>query len=263
MPVAQDTALNRRGPTKPHPLSDPDVYLRHAEQSWYAWIRLGIEYPITVCLFVLTAPLVALAALLIKLTSRGPLIYSQVRLGRGGQPFKVYKIRSMYHDCERHSGPRWSNGRDPRVLPLGRIIRVLHIDELPQLWNVLRGEMSLIGPRPERPEFVLKLERSVPRYRERLRVRPGISGLAQVQLPADVDLESVRRKLAYDLYYIENMGPSLDVRICLGTILKMVGVRFSVLRKLFSMPDPNDVEALYWQPIHFVENLPKLKIQSA
>src|SRR5262245_58691168 len=260
MPVAQDTALNRRGPTKPHPLSDPEVYLRHAEQSWYAWIRLGIEFPVTVCLFVLTAPVVALAALLIKLTSRGPLIYSQVRLGRGGQPFKAYKIRSMFHDCERHSGPRWSNGRDPRVLPLGRIIRILHIDELPQLWNVLRGEMSLIGPRPERPEFVLKLERSVPRYRERLRVRPGISGLAQVQLPADVDLESVRRKLAYDLYYIETTNPWLDLRILLSTGLKVFGVPFTILRRLFGMPSATAVEDQYHRAIVPAETIPGMQL---
>jgi lipopolysaccharide/colanic/teichoic acid biosynthesis glycosyltransferase len=263
MSIAQDVRPSRNGRTKPHPLSDPDVYLRHAEFGWYIWLRAAIEYPVTLCLLVLTFPVMAFSALLIKLTSRGPMIYSQVRLGRGGQPFKVYKIRSMYHDCERSSGPRWSNGRDPRVLPIGRIIRILHIDELPQLWNVLRGEMSLIGPRPERPEFVLKLERSVPRYRDRLRVRPGITGLAQVQLPADIDLEGVRKKLAYDLYYIDGMAPWLDFRITLATILKMAGVPFSTLRRLFSMPDPSHVDALYWQKIPFTENLPRLEIQTA
>jgi lipopolysaccharide/colanic/teichoic acid biosynthesis glycosyltransferase len=263
MPVESKLALNRPKATKPHPLSDPAIYLHHAERGWYAWPRKVIELPATVCLLVLTAPLIVLAALLIKLTSRGPAIYAQTRLGRGGQPFKVYKIRSMYHDCERLSGPRWSNGRDPRVLPLGRIIRLLHIDELPQLWNVLRGEMSLIGPRPERPEFVSKLERSVPRYHERLRVRPGITGFAQVQLPADTDVESVRRKLAYDLYYIENLGPWLDLRISLATALKMIGVSFPVLRKLFAMPPPTDVETLYWRTVSFSEVLPNLQIQTA
>src|SRR5438034_8663538 len=107
-------------------------------------------------------------------------------------------------------GPTFKIAADPRVTRVGRFLRRYSLDELPQLCNVLRGEMSLIGPRPERPEFVLKLEQSLPRYRERLRVRPGITGFAQVQLPADCDLESVRRKLAYDLYYIESMGPWLD-----------------------------------------------------
>jgi len=230
-------------------MSDADLYLPDAERGWYAWCRSAIEIPATAVLLVLTAPLMLIAALLIKLTSRGPVIYSQLRMGRGGQPFKVLKIRSMYHDCERLSGPRWSNGRDPRVLPIGRVIRYLHIDELPQLWNVLRGEMSLIGPRPERPEFVLKLEKSIPRYRERLRVRPGISGLAQVQWPADIDVEGARCKLAYDLYYIENMSPWLDFRISLSTLLKMACVGFSVMRTLFALPTKSEVEAVYWQAV--------------
>lgn len=245
------------------PVSDPEIYLRHTEQGLYSWIRSAIEYPATICLFVLTLPIVGIAALLLKLTSRGPVFYSQVRLGRGGQPFHVYKIRSMIHDCERYTGPKWSNGRDPRVLPVGRVLRRLHIDELPQLWNVLRGEMSLIGPRPERPEFVHKLEQQIPRYRERLLVRPGITGLAQVQLPPDFNVEDVRRKLAYDLYYIEQMGPWLDCRITLSTILKMVGFRLSVLRSMFRMPSLGIVEERYRSALPLSEAASALKIQTA
>jgi lipopolysaccharide/colanic/teichoic acid biosynthesis glycosyltransferase len=204
--------------------------------------RTALEFLVALGLLVVTAPLVLLAALLVKLTSRGPVFYTQVRLGRGGRPYLLYKIRSMAHDCERLSGPRWSTGRDPRVTPVGRVLRFTHLDELPQLWNVLCGEMSLIGPRPERPEFVPQLEQALPRYRERLRVRPGVTGLAQVQLPADSGLESVRRKLAYDLYYIEAVGPWLDLRILLSTALKMVGVPFPALRWLFGMPTPAEVE---------------------
>lgn len=252
----------RTGATPP-PVSDPEIYFRHAELGPYAWVRIIVEYPAAACLFVLSAPIVALAALLIKLTSRGPAVYSQVRLGRGGQPFHVYKIRSMIHDCERYTGPRWSNGRDPRVLPIGRVLRKLHIDELPQLWNVLRGEMSLIGPRPERPEFVHKLEQQIPRYRERLRVRPGITGLAQVQLPPDFDVEDVRRKLAYDLYYIEQMGPWLDCRITLSTILKMVGVRLTVLRSLFMMPSQGVIEERYRSALPLSDSSQALKIRTA
>src|SRR5205814_291249 len=115
---------------------------------------------------------------LVRITSRGPAFYTQTRLGLRGRTFTIYKLRSMYEYCENHSGPLWSSKDDPRVTPLGRFIRRTHIDELPQLWNILRGDMSLIGPRPERPEFLPKLETIVPRYRERLRVRPGVTGLA-------------------------------------------------------------------------------------
>ena len=121
------------------------------------------------------------------------------------------------------------------------MLRLTHVDELPQLWNVLKGEMSLIGPRPERPEFVPKLERAIPRYRERLRVLPGLTGLAQVQLPADTGLDSVQRKLVYDLHYIDTMSLWLDLRILACTALKVVGVPLSVLRKFFAPPPGADL----------------------
>ena len=106
-----------------------------------------------------------------------------MRLGKNGRPFRLHKIRTMRHDCEKATGPRWAVPGDPRITPLGRFLRQTHLDELPQLWNVLRGEMSLVGPRPERPEFVPDLEQAIPHYRDRLLVRPGVTGLAQVQLP--------------------------------------------------------------------------------
>src|SRR5205823_10851019 len=158
--------------------------------------------------------------------SRGPVFYSQTRLGRGGRPFRIYKIRTMVHNCERQSGARWCTSGDPRITPVGRFLRATHLDELPQLWNVLRGDMSLIGPRPERPEIIAALERAIPRYHDRLLVRPGLSGLAQVQLPADTDLHSVRRKLAYDLYYVEQLGAWLDLRLALATALYLLRVPF-------------------------------------
>src|SRR6185437_12895673 len=119
---------------------------------------------------------------------------------------------------------------------LGRLLRAAHLDELPQLWNVLRGEMSLVGPRPERPEFVRQLERVIPQYRDRLRVRPGITGLAQVQLPPDEDLAGVRRKVACDAVYVEAMGPWLDARILVGTVLKVVGVPVTLRRRALRLP---------------------------
>jgi lipopolysaccharide/colanic/teichoic acid biosynthesis glycosyltransferase len=214
-------------------------------RSWYLPCRAAAEFTIALVLLVLTTPAILLAAALVRLTSRGPAFYNQTRLGRGGRSYTMYKIRSMYHDCERHSGICWATKCDPRITPLGRVLRFTHLDELPQLWNVLKGDMSLIGPRPERPELVPDLERDIPRYRERLSVRPGVTGLAQVQQSADTGLESVRRKLAYDLYYIEAMGPWLDLRILLSTALKMVGVPFPVLRKLFAMPSCDEVEGTY------------------
>jgi lipopolysaccharide/colanic/teichoic acid biosynthesis glycosyltransferase len=150
------------------------------------------------------------------------MLYSQTRLGRRGKPFRIYKIRTMHYDCERLSGPAWSTHGDTRVLPVGRLLRRLHIDELPQLWNILRGDMSLVGPRPERPEFVPQLERLLPCYRQRLSVQPGLTGLAQVHLPPDSDLESVRRKLAFDLYYIRRGNLWLDVRILAATFFRLV-----------------------------------------
>src|SRR5438552_3957175 len=173
--------------------------------------KVAMDWTLSLALLILAAPLVLLAALAVKLTSRGPIFYSQTRLGRGGQPYTIYKIRTMLHNCESKSGACWSTAGDPRITLVGRFLRRTHVDELPQLWNVLRGEMSLVGPRPERPEFVTTLEVVIPHYRARLAVRPGITGLGQVQLPADTDLTSVRRKLAYDLYYVRQLSLWLDL----------------------------------------------------
>jgi lipopolysaccharide/colanic/teichoic acid biosynthesis glycosyltransferase len=192
-------------------------------------------------LLTITSPLVLFGALLVKLTSRGPAFYAQMRVGRYGRPFPILKLRTMTHDCEATTGPIWSTAGDPRVTPLGRFLRSSHIDELPQLWNVIRGDMSLIGPRPERPEFLPVLQQAIAGYRDRLHVRPGVTGLAQVQLPADTDLESVQRKLAYDLYYIERMGPWLDCRVLLATVTKILHMPFPVSRKLFRLPSLDDV----------------------
>jgi lipopolysaccharide/colanic/teichoic acid biosynthesis glycosyltransferase len=193
-------------------------------------------------LLVITAPVIALSVLLAKLTSKGPAIYTQTRVGRTGRLFTIYKIRTMIDNCESLTGPRWAMPDDPRVTWLGHYLRKTHFDELPQLVNVLRGEMSLIGPRPERPEFVTKLERALPAYRERLGVRPGVTGLAQVHLPGDTNLSSVRLKLAYDLYYIQRLGPWLELRILWCTALRVIGVPFRVLRKFSGIPGDEAVE---------------------
>jgi lipopolysaccharide/colanic/teichoic acid biosynthesis glycosyltransferase len=151
----------------------------------------------------------------------------------------------MFHDCERFTGPRWATIQDPRITPVGRWLRRIHVDELPQLWNVLRGEMSLVGPRPERPEIAAHLEQMLPGYHKRLVLRPGLTGLAQVQLPADQDLGSVRTKLAHDLYYVSNLGLSLDVRILVCTAWQLLGIPFSVSNRLLQLPVREHVEQAY------------------
>ncbi len=159
----------------------------------------------------------------------------------------MYKIRSMVHNCESSTGAQWSLPGDSRVTLIGQFLRRTHLDELPQLWNVLRGDMSLVGPRPERPEFFPGLERAFPRYRGRLAVQPGLTGLAQVQLPPDTNLESVGRKLACDYVYIRRLSFWLDARILLCTALKVLHIPLAVPRRLLCLP--NYTEEGYIEPV--------------
>jgi lipopolysaccharide/colanic/teichoic acid biosynthesis glycosyltransferase len=215
--------------------------LHSSKRSLALSLKVAVEFIIALGLLVVTLPIMALAVLLVKLTSAGPGIYSQARLGRHGRPYRIYKIRTMIHNCEHLTGPQWSTPGDWRITKVGRFLRRTHLDELPQLWNVLRGDMSLVGPRPERPEFAIHLEEVIPLYRSRLVVRPGVTGLAQVQLPADTDLESVRTKLAYDLYYVQNLNPWLDFKIIVSTAFKVLGVSFATMRRRFRLPRPEKV----------------------
>jgi exopolysaccharide biosynthesis polyprenyl glycosylphosphotransferase len=168
-------------------------------------------------LLVFVFPLMLLAALAIKLDTPGPIFYSQTRSGLYGKPFKVYKFRSMYQDAEKR-GAQWASQRDPRITRVGYWLRVMRIDELPQIWNVLCGEMSLIGPRPERPEFDVKLKEAIPYYEVRYLVKPGITGWAQVMYPYGASIEDAYEKLSYDLYYIKNYSLWLDLAIAFKTI---------------------------------------------
>ena len=188
----------------------------------YLGIKAAVEWVVALLLLLLTSPIVLILAAMVKLTSPGPAFYSQTRLGLNGKLFSIFKLRTMAHNCEAKSGPQWSRNGDARVTPLGKILRETHLDELPQLFNVLLGHMSLVGPRPERPEFAERLARALPHYMGRLRVRPGITGLAQVNLPPDADIEDVRRKLAFDLYYVERIGLILDVRIFVCTVFQFM-----------------------------------------
>ena len=168
-------------------------------------------------LLVLTFPVVALFALLVKLESRGPAFFRQQRVGLYGQKFTMLKLRSMCVDAEK-DGAKWAQKADPRVTRVGKLIRKLRIDELPQVWTVLKGEMSFVGPRPEVPQFVTDLEDQLPYYAERHMVKPGITGWAQINYPYGASIEDSRHKLEYDLYYAKNYTPFLDLLILLQTL---------------------------------------------
>lgn len=166
----------------------------------------------------LTLPLILIFAALVKLDSKGPAFFSQTRIGLYGQKFEIMKLRSMCVDAETNGQAQWAQTNDPRVTRVGRLIRKLRIDELPQLWGVLKGEMSFVGPRPERPQFVNDLGETLPYYNERHMVKPGITGWAQINYPYGASIEDARHKLEYDLYYVKNYTPFLDLLILLQTV---------------------------------------------
>ena len=176
-------------------------------------------------LLVLTSPLTLLLGLLVRLTSQGPGFYKQERVGLDGQTFEMIKLRSMVVDAEKGGKPVWCVKGDRRITPLGHVLRKLHLDELPQLLNVARGEMSLVGPRPERPLICESLAKDIDGYDQRLRVKPGITGLAQINLPPDESIEDVRRKQTLDLCYIDQACFGLEIRILMATVLRVFGIR--------------------------------------
>jgi exopolysaccharide biosynthesis polyprenyl glycosylphosphotransferase len=187
------------------------------EQSFQVSKRL-----VDICLafmgLLVSSPLLVLSAALIKLQDRGAVLYSQERVGKGGKTFRVHKLRTMVDHAEGMTGPVWASPDDPRVTPVGRWLRKLRIDEIPQMWNVLKGEMSFVGPRPERPIFVEALQSKFPTYSLRHLVRPGITGWAQVRCPYAASEEDNLLKLEYDLYYLQNASMLFDLRIILKTI---------------------------------------------
>jgi sugar transferase (PEP-CTERM system associated) len=180
--------------------------------------KRAIDLAFSIVGLILSLPLVAIIACAIKATSTGPVLFRQQRVGQSGRIFVLYKFRSMYVDAERHSGPVWASQGDPRVTPVGRILRRFRLDEWPQLFNVLRGDMSFVGPRPERPEFARMLQRRIPFYAERFTVKPGITGWAQIRHHYAASVEDSMEKLQYDLYYIKNLSPFLDLLIVLNTV---------------------------------------------
>jgi sugar transferase (PEP-CTERM system associated) len=192
----------------------------------YRRARRLLDVALASVIALLTSPLMLLTALAIKLESRGPVFYLQERVGLNNTTFRIIKFRSMRVDAEAN-GPVWAHEADSRVTRVGRWIRKRRIDELPQLFNIIRGEMSLIGPRPERPVFIKQLEQRIPYYSERHLVKPGLTGWAQVRYPYGASLEDAREKHQYDLYYIKNQSPMLDALILLETARVVLFGRFS------------------------------------
>jgi Undecaprenyl-phosphate glucose phosphotransferase len=186
--------------------------------GWNAVLKRGFDLVGALALLVLASPLMLLIALLVKLSSPGPVLYRQVRMGLDGRPFTMLKFRSMRVDAEAQTGPVWAQADDPRRTPIGKFLRRLSLDELPQLWNVLKGEMSLVGPRPERPEFVSPFREQFPRYMLRHKVKAGITGWAQVN--GWRGNTSLAKRLEYDLYYIEHWSLLFDCKILWLTLWK-------------------------------------------
>jgi len=186
--------------------------------EWEKKLKRLMDIILSLILLIITAPITLLAAVAIKIDSKGPVFYKQERMGLNGKIFRIIKFRTMIHDAEKHTGPVWSTKDDPRITKIGGFIRKVRIDEIPQSYNVLMGDMSFVGPRPERPYFVEKLSKEIPLYKRRLKVRPGLTGWAQVKHKYDETIDDVKMKLRYDLFYIENMSLRMDLKIIFRTI---------------------------------------------
>lgn len=186
-------------------------------------IKYGFDIGISVLLLLMMAPVLLITGLLVYLTSPGPIFYRQERVGLHGKPFTLYKFRSMQVDSEDKSGPVWAQKNDQRVTRVGRIIRRFRIDELPQIYNVLKGEMSFVGPRPERTFFVNKLVNEIPYYKLRLVIKPGLTGWAQIRYPYGNSIHDAQEKLQYDLYYIKSMSWLFDLKIISETTKVVLG----------------------------------------
>lgn len=198
----------------------PLIVLLHDHMpSWQAQVKRIFDILASIVILTLGSPIWIITAYLTRLTSPGPILFRQERIGQNGKPFIMMKFRSMYEDAEKRSGPTWATEDDPRITPFGRFMRNARLDEIPQLINVLKGEMSFVGPRPERAYFIEKLQKEIPWYIRRIKMKPGITGWAQVKHKYDATIEDVKQKVIFDLYYFENMSLLLDLKILLRTIL--------------------------------------------
>ena len=216
----------------PRSVEVPEVIPRERSEQ----LSRALNFTIAALALIVTSPVLVLLAIAVRLTSRGPILYAQTRVGLdrrwrstlalrerrledlGGQVFTIYKFRTMRVDAERGSGAVWAQENDPRVTPLGKYMRMLRLDEIPQFWNVLLGDMNIVGPRPERPSIVSRLREDIPEYQCRHRVRPGITGLAQINQNYDACIDDVRSKVRWDLQYIQEQSIWVDLSICLRTV---------------------------------------------
>ncbi len=189
---------------------------------WERTAKRLLDIIVSIIALIITIPFMVIISILIKVNSEGPAIYKQVRVGRNGKHFTIYKFRTMFINAEEETGPTWTQENDPRVTKVGYWLRKLRFDEIPQFWNVLKGDMSLVGPRPERPHFVKQFSSQIPLYTRRLRVRPGITGWAQVKWKYGGSLDTVKEKTKYDLFYIENISLKMDAKILINTIITII-----------------------------------------
>jgi len=190
--------------------------------SWEKGTKRLFDIVFSLTILAIMAPIMIIVAVLVRISSKGPAVFAQERVGRFGKPYIMFKFRTMVADAEKATGPVWAQENDPRITTLGRWLRKTRIDELPQLFNVLRGEMSFVGPRPERAHFVDQFKKQIPLYTRRLNVRPGITGWAQVKWKYDASLEDVKEKTKYDLFYVENMSLRMDFKILFNTIMTVI-----------------------------------------
>jgi lipopolysaccharide/colanic/teichoic acid biosynthesis glycosyltransferase len=223
--MANITKTHRKRKHKPARSIVPDDYKINiirtiAPAPYFRWKGV-VDRIFAAILLIPCLPITVILILLVRLTSSGPGIYRQCRVGKNGRKFFIYKIRTMIHNAEVRTGPVWTKAQDARITSLGHVLRKFHLDEFPQLFNVLKGEMSLVGPRPERPEFVEVLVKQIPDYSNRVVVCPGITGLAQLNLPPDSDLNSVRRKLVLDLEYVQHGSLYLDICLLICTLMRI------------------------------------------
>jgi exopolysaccharide biosynthesis polyprenyl glycosylphosphotransferase len=186
--------------------------------EYQLFIKRSGDIFLAITALILFFPFYLLIALLVRMSSSGTILYKQVRVGLNGETFVLIKFRTMFDDSERTTGPIWAEEDDPRITPIGKILRKYHFDEIPQLLNVLWGNMSIIGPRPERPKIIEELVRDIPYYPRRLKVKPGITGWAQIMGAYDRSIGDVHNKLKHDFYYIENMSILLDLKIIFMTL---------------------------------------------
>ena len=195
--------------------------MTHLARRYFEMAKEVVDVILGTIALIVSLPILAVCAVIIKISSKGPVFYKQVRLGKDSKPFHMYKLRTMHIDAEPNAKAVWARDNDPRVIRWCRWMRRSHMDELPQLANVIKGEMSLVGPRPERPEILAELEKVYPDVGKRLSVRPGITGLAQVRNGYDTNVKTFRKKLEADLEYIEHRKWSKELRIMAATITKL------------------------------------------